>query len=473
MEAQRLDAYRDLGVATSDQLLEVYQHLKGSTMNQSLSPHKTKIYFWHAGSEVISVAIATYEVAKAIKADVELIVVDPVTRAYSKIVEVPTSWNKKKRASQTESSVWNPKYVLVPIKLLPNDIHYFYHDNTASKVKGDPRLHGNAPHVKNISENKFQTSEHLSQVWIHTPEQILLPVSRFDDYWKERTLADPGKMDTDIYDHTQAMVEEGVRYAQSHKDYAAIERFFQKIGRDKRVVLKPNAGQQWSGIKIFDYPTFVAQKDDILEFLRKTNMYDGLLIQKKEDSYKIEKDGKRLDWNARVLVTYDFNKKEYICAGIVIRIDIDGAPVNRSISADAITLEKIAQMCSWDEATYSKVKRSFEETAIKATKRLVDVWLESMQHVVGVKERDPQVLTGVDIICNEDLQSCTLEVNDINSGCMHELRELYSTKALHCIGQCVIDKATISHGFSSLANGAVPVVHLWNIQAVIANGENI
>lgn len=75
---------------------------------------------------------------------------------------------------------------------------------------------------------------------------------------------------------------------------------------------------------MFDYHTFIHQKNEIIDYLLTADVFDSLLIQEKVDSYHLEENGVRKDWNARVLVTYDYEIQDYVSAGIVIRIDNDG-----------------------------------------------------------------------------------------------------------------------------------------------------
>lgn len=419
MEAQASDAFRKLWVRETPWLSR---------------EHTPVIYFGYGGSEVISLAVATHQHIEATKQRATIVLIDKDSYSHSTL-EKDEKW-----------------YFLQPVRLRDEDVDFYVHESDATRNSDTPEIkfHGNAPGFKYYSEEKRLSAIILRQAGILTPRELCLRHSRFLKYKeREKNLNLTGKS-FDETQHYLELFEQWLKLEQARIDYTKIEAFFQAIGTDKRIVLKPNRWSQWKGIKMFDYKTFVHQKNEVLDYLMTVDVFDSLLIQEKVDSYHLEENGVRKDWNARVLVTYNYETQEFVSAGIVIRIDNDGWPVNRSLSADFISLETVAQMAWWDEATYLKVKHDFETTAIKSVKAIKERSWKKLNSPEAVNKINAQVLAGVDIIADQNLQMNVLEVNDVNSGCMYELMELYGTKALYVISECILTKAILWGSISSL-----------------------
>lgn len=64
-----------------------------------------------------------------------------------------------------------------------------------------------------------------------------------------------------------------------------------------------------------------------------------------------------------------------------------------------------------------------------------------------------------------------LEVNDVNSGCMYELMELYGTKALYVISECIITKAILSLGVSYLLKTVAKEIPMKYLVRALKDGR--
>lgn len=232
------------------------------------------------------------------------------------------------------------------------------------------------------------------------------------------------------------------------------KRFLSEIQGD--IVIKPNNWWRWEGVFIIPQDikwqcnlTAASHQNPVfLRISKYKGNYPVFLAQERIPSFPIEKDGVKKDWNLRVLVTYCPNKKTHIIAGITWRMDDDGGPVNRSISAENISFEEIAKLCNWDTNTFKKVKQEVEDISLASVNALVTAGERKWIRFSGLNFQD---LAGVDIIINPDLKPYVLEVNDSNSGCVYELFKLEGIEPIKKIAQSIKYKVNTFLGLWNLA----------------------
>lgn len=123
--------------------------------------------------------------------------------------------------------------------------------------------------------------------------------------------------------------------------------------------------------------------------------------------------GKRKDWNVRVLVTYDTEKNSYVSSGIVARVADADTPVNISINASYHTFEEVISMTDIDPWLHPEIEWILKNIAESSVKAISDYAVRKSKNPMG--NRDFQVLAGVDIIFDEDMRPVVVEVNDARS----------------------------------------------------------
>lgn len=347
------------------------------------------IYMWMATSESSALAKAIINCSEEYKQNVNVIMTDRI-------------------------SGWSCKFDWTDC--LPTSVPDNY-DFSLVEFNGKYSVSWNSHWFKKLSENKFKTSIVLGMNWIRTPEEINIK---------------PSSMNWYVWSKTDDETNEKNIKEINKKNNLKINEFFYKIWHNKRIVIKPSGWKCWWWIHILSIEDCMNNpKVDIVD------PDDIILIQEKIDSYPISINWVKKDWNVRVLVTYDTSQSKHVVAWIIWRIDNDWAPVNRSISADYISLEGIAKLSWMSNEQYKLVKNSIEETAIKSVEVLVErsTKRENVPEFVNY-----QNLAGVDIIIDEFLEPVVLEVNDSNSGCMFELMKLEWVDALNPIAESIINK---------------------------------
>lgn len=291
--------------------------------------------------------------------------------------------------------------------------------------------HGNAKWFKKYSENKYLSHFILSKNNINQPRQIMFKGPNNMFYNKKRT----------------------------EKRLQELKTFLDILPTDSEVVIKPVDWKCWENVffcskkeilELEDFintnPEFVysvdpnsTENDVRNELIRCGVVFGDVLFQERIQSYPIEVDKIKKDWNLRVLTTYDPEQKEYIVSWITWRIDNDWWPVNRSISADNISLEAIWKLAWWNWQTLDKVKKDVEKLAIHATTVMAYIWSRKGE-VEDSIYKNFQNLAGIDIIVDKDLAPYIIEVNDSNSGCLYELMKLKWIEALTPIVKSVAAK---------------------------------
>lgn len=203
-----------------------------------------------------------------------------------------------------------------------------------------------------------------------------------------------------------------------------------------RIVLKPAVWSGWKWIKILDSKTI---GDDFYE----NNIKDSetLIIQEKIESYPININWVRKDWNLRVLVTYDFIKKKYITSWIIWRIDKDWWPVNISLTADYIKFEEISKLAWWTKKEFKEINKKVKETAEK--------WVTAIANR-SIRKPDEydkfchnQDLAWVDIIVNRKMIPYIIEMNPANSCWPYQVMKNNWIEAIYPIANAILAKATL------------------------------
>ena len=280
-------------------------------------------------------------------------------------------------------------------------------------------LHGNYGNFKWVSGNKRLTSMILKNAWIYTPRELALYMSDF--FWKDIwNLRDYVGLD---------MSEQRIvawNRAREVKD------FCKSLGADARIVIKPINWCWWKDVFIWSYWDITAD----LMMRDEYSIVSDIVVQEKIESYPLyDERNQRLDWNLRVLTTVDENW-DVIVVWITGRIDRDGWPINRSISADNISLYDLSKKIWWSDEIYSKLKKDIEETAIRSVQALI--WKISPRHSLSSQD-----LAWVDIIVDKDMRPCVIELNDSDSWCIYELMCLEGIQSIYPIAEAIVRKAKV------------------------------
>lgn len=323
-------------------------------------------------------------------------------------------------------------------------------------------IHGNSEGFKKYSESKYFSHFILWKNGVPQPKQIM---------FREITKAS---------------------YCQRSVDarYERLLRFLDNLWPDTEVVLKPISGSWGKDVffytteeirKLREYicfdPEYVFEWDIPVdkpwnEFLRFAIVFWDYVIQERIPSYPIEVWWEKKDWNLRVLTTYCPDKKEYIVAGIAGRIDQDGWPVNRSITADNISLDEIAKLAGWDEDQFRTIVTRTKELAVKVTSIFSSIWNRKDEQ--GVTP-DFQCLAGIDIIIWKDWKPSVIEVNDSNSGCVYELLLLEGIESILPIAISVDYKISYSMALLELMNSMKDELSVEEFDTLfdrVKNGED-
>lgn len=288
-------------------------------------------------------------------------------------------------------------------------------------------LHGNYGIFKWVSWNKRLTSTILGNAWINVPREISLNWQ--DYYWLTES-----DFEESCGGSFEQAWEELWRRRTKH-----IKEFVKSLWKWKKAVFKPIDGQCGRDIHMLSYGEITNERlnDDVL-------FIDwNMLVQEKIDSYPIiDEQWNRKDWNVRVLTTTD-KKWNIVIAGITWRIDEDWWPVNRSITADNISLIEISKLAWWSESTYIDIKKKIEDIAIKS----INIILSKIKPWMFLESQD---LAGVDIIIWEDLEPFVIEVNDSDSGCIYELMCLEGIESIYPIAESAIRKIKLAYWIKEL-----------------------
>ena len=282
-----------------------------------------------------------------------------------------------------------------------------------SMIQGNKSLsHGNAEWFKKYSENKYLSHFILDKNNIAQPKQIMFRETSKMIYCKKRV----------------------------KRRFQELKAFLNTLPKDTEIVIKPidwKCGNNifFSSTKdILELENFIylnpeleatddlSPKDDNVknEFIRCGVIFGNTLFQERIKSYPIEIDWIKKDWNLRILTTYDAETNTYVVSWMPWRIDNDWGAVNRSISAENISLEDIWKLAWWDNATLKEVKKRVEDLAIHTTTIMARIWNRKDKKPQVSYEVDFQNLAWIDIIVDENLEPHILEVNDSASGCIYE-----------------------------------------------------
>lgn len=268
------------------------------------------------------------------------------------------------------------------------------------------------------SENKFITSQLLTRLGLPCPQQMLIRGSQFYQ------LSD-NENSEELYRKIHTKIRE------------RIQKEFQNGHIENSMVMKPTKGYQGRGISFFNF-------DQIEELVDSMLVDNSVVVEERINSYPIEINNRKKDWNLRTFVTYNFEKEEYTCFAIVPRIDNDNGPVNLSISAKAITIDEILSYIDVSDEEKLKLLRSVMDISEKATRAIVDI-AERYQHRSGNHQHQgKQLLAGVDIIIDKNLDPYIMEVNWSNSGGLESLSRIAGVDPIIPLCQSIVTQAKLN-----------------------------
>lgn len=358
---------------------------------------KRVIFLWWKSGESITLAKAILDCTSNFKIVLINIVETPFGLSDGGFLEVTLDWT-------------------IPTTVPGNPIY-----SSQSGIFPLVNLVGNAHKTKKYTEDKSLMYFILSKNWISIPKQITLGYTP-RDYKDEEVVP----WMTRIHNVWKENREQAI---------STINTFLNQNGS---AVLKPISGSCWEDIVIIEAESFdqieKMEQFKIFESLRKSRC----VLQKYVPSYPVVENWEKMDWNLRALVTYDYDKKNYIVAWTTGRIDKHGGPINRSISADNISLEEIFQKAWISKKKLEKLKKKIAILCNKASHALVNVWARRMEDYSTFT--NVQILFGVDIIIDENLEPHIIEVNDINSWCAYELMLLEWIESIYPIAKSILGK---------------------------------
>jgi len=273
-------------------------------------------------------------------------------------------------------------------------------------------IHGNSEWFKKYSENKYLSHFILDKNNISQPKQIMFRETKKMKYCEERT----------------------------KRRFKELKSFLHSLPTDTEIVIKPVDGMWWNEVffctieEILKLENFIYKdpecevtedlnpEDDNIknEFIRCGVIFGNTLFEERIKSYPIEIDWVKKDWNLRVLTTYNTDTNSYMVSWMPWRIDNDWWAINRSISADNISLEEIWRLAWWNTTTLQKARKKVEALAIETTTVMANIWKRKNENPQISSTKDFQNLAWVDIIIDEQLEPYVIEVNDSNSGCIYE-----------------------------------------------------
>jgi len=192
------------------------------------------------------------------------------------------------------------------------------------------------------------------------------------------------------------------------------------------VVCKPDTWWYWGKW------IFFIEKDYLNQNFFDYFNFNKYIIQEKIDSYPLIINNIHYDWNIRSMMVYDYIKKDYIITWIVCRYDIDGIPVNISLSAWCYSLEEVCKIIGLSEK-YNELSMKIEKISIDIFKRIYNF--------VGMSD-EVQNMFCFDFILDTKWELCLIEVDDGRTGALYEL---YSTSG----------KSYMLPIFSTIINGGL------------------
>jgi len=199
-------------------------------------------------------------------------------------------------------------------------------------------------------------------------------------------------------------------------------------------VIKPTNGALWKDVHIIPadnqiFPCISQLKDQ------------AYIHQERIHSYPIQIDKKKKDWNLRVIVSYDPDKKDYIVVWSVWRIDKDGGPVNLSITAKHISFDDISELCWWTKKQFREVKKKVASASINSVKAIIDAW--ARKKTWKRLSSNIQVVSWVDVIVDQDMNPFVIEVNDAWIGGIYELYKSDWLDAIIPIAESIVHKINL------------------------------
>ena len=327
---------------------------------------------------------------------------------------------------------------LIPARIEKNRWAYCLSDTFLRKDNAIP--HWNSYGFSRYSSDKYLSWKILQQEWVNIPKELMF-----------RKIARTSNYDTSFEEELENYVKKATRRFEQVKD------FLWNLESDSEIVLKARRWAQWDDIYFFTvqeildawdyiktYPeTFMDDEeyekglDSKFEMLRIAIWYGEYILQERIISYPLEMNGEKKDWNLRVLTTYSPSKNKYIVVGMTWRVDNDWWPVNRSISAENISLEDICKY-AWIEDQYNGIYDRVEKLSIQAVESIVKAWAKKINHLW--LEDNWQDLAGIDVIVDPNLEAYVIETNNADSWCLYELTELEWPNGVNPIADSIVWK---------------------------------
>jgi len=202
-------------------------------------------------------------------------------------------------------------------------------------------------------------------------------------------------------------------YAQRVQD--AIDGFLERF-HFSEAVLKPADGHMGNDVLVF-------QKENSPEAAARAvvllNEGRSVLIQDRIVPPMVLDNGRTLDWNLRVFVSWDPKTlKPVVGRGIVVRIGPSGKAINLSRGADCMLFEELAARLHWPDAERDALRREIEGIGAKAFEALHDaIRLEGTLPVTNFAVD----LMGIDFMVRREkgrLTPYVIEMNNQESGGM-------------------------------------------------------
>ncbi len=211
----------------------------------------------------------------------------------------------------------------------------------------------------------------------------------------------------------------------SREDAAALIRAFLGENASKGFVVKPNNKSSGVGVRLFKAVEIDVAAEYLVEALQK---YGTMLIEERIDSRPYYIDGKRIDWNLRVMVS-DISEGWDLHATSEARCDeYNGSPVNKCTGAKVVEVGEV-----FDRVGLSQDERSKLESEMRRISKAIKESLHralvadnggvDMFDARGRSYFDPLFL-GLDLIIDENLNVHCIEVNAGHVGGIESLAEL-------------------------------------------------
>ena len=202
------------------------------------------------------------------------------------------------------------------------------------------------------------------------------------------------------------------------KDFGFVSSQIGRFVNDNKlrgIVIKPFNGGRGEGVKMFSRKDIQEAAHYALGLLK--NGEKVLLEERIESEYWPDDEGKRLDWNLRVLATWEKNKALIRPEMIVVRYDKCGNdPVNISTGASAMPIDEFIE------------KRGYDDAFLAGIQSIVKKGMERLAQEGG---RGKDGLVGWDLMKRDSGDWTILEAQTGMVGGISKLEKTHSDKGRH------------------------------------------